>query len=144
MADFTNDYTMGHCTVAANEYNDTHGGEYYFYVVRMLAPTRPNISKYESVPCAFFKENDKLNSHCFLRGRDGLITDPMYKLKDVNLKEYVSFMSKQLIPNRYYIMDIQDLNDKYRQENRAQFENRFPYFGVVYDCETDEMTLLED
>ena len=144
MTDFEKDYIMGQCTVAANEYNEKHNGEYIYYVVRFLAPNHKNISKYESIPIACFKENPSLNNHCFLLGRNKLITDPMYKLKDFNLKDYVSFLSRQLILNEngYYIMDFQELNEKYRKQNRSQFENNYPYFGVFYDSHLDEMTML--
>mgnify|MGYP001334280428 CR=1 FL=1 len=133
---FTKDYKFGECVLAANEYNDANGKLYFFYVLRCLKTNTP--TQTNEVPFAYFKNDPKINSHCFLRHPGGFIVDPLFKQEDIDLFTYVQYIADNHLnltehDPRYIIIDIQELRDEFVKINRAQFVNNEPYFGVLYD-----------
>ena len=132
---FTKDYKFGECVLAANEYNDANDKQFVFYVLRCLKTDNPHQT--EGVPFAYFKDDSPINSHCFLRDVNGYIVDPLFKKKDIGLFTYVKYIADEHLNvadnPRYIIIDIQELRNEHVLNNRAQFVNADPYFGVLYD-----------
>lgn len=116
------EYRMGECVLAANDKPDV-----IFCVFRMLAPR--NKCLYGSIPAAFFKELDqhghKINSHCFLGSNDGKVFDPMFKMFDVTIGDYLKEICKHIelgSDQRYVLFDIQELLECNKFSNRSKFE----------------------
>lgn len=148
--EFTKDYKFGQCVVAANEFNDANGGNYRFYVVRCLKTSNPNQTT--CVPIAYFKEKDAsgtaLNSHCFLLGHDQQIVDPLFKKREQTLFAYMKYLVEEQLDlsaedPKYVILDVQELDEEHRKNNRSQFMTSYPCFGVLYDRTTTECQLLD-
>ncbi len=133
---FTKDYKFGECVLAANDYNNTNGRMYFFYVLRCLKTDTPR--KTHEVPFAYFRANTAVNSHCFLRHPNGTIVDPLFKRAGDDLFTYVQYIADNHLDlaeadPRYIIIDIQELRDEFVKINRSQFVNNEPYFGILYD-----------
>jgi hypothetical protein len=137
-------WKMGQCVMAANRYDDEHCG-CKFYVVRILNPKSENDINY-CVPCAYFKESNqegqKINNHCFLTKNEKII-DPMFHKYNINIQEYIKFLATKIdYTNPLLVFDIQELAEIHRKHNRSQFITDYPYFGIMLNTRTNEISNL--
>lgn len=154
MTNLGKQYRMGDCVLAANEYNQKNGGDYLFCVMRMLLVAGgsrfPGDKSHlvGSLPAAFFKEPDsngnRINSHCFLRARNGCVLDPMFGIMNVGIDTYLVEVCKrvQLTDNHHVVLfDIQTLREKHRLANRSQFVASDPVLLAAFTVDTTTGTV---
>ena len=140
------DYNIDECMLASKLFNLKHGNSYMVHVCRFLSP---NIERdiTNNIKQLQFKERQpkdcKSVTHCFL-SKKGLITDHMYKLYDIEVYEYVKFLSTQLEikPEELLLVNIQELRKKSWDENRADFNMYDVYTGYMHNPRTNNVYIV--